>query len=159
MAIQLEFCYPYVDNINSVNSIDNIILKPEFSICQSHNFIVILRLLFTLLLSCTARPPLFCLNLSCSVSASWHNRKPLSKRSMKVSAVISSPEHGTHKDTDNKFIQFPYSVEADAVLLTENAWLIGFGSCSWVYVVLQKLNIQIWQNDLRQAGGWEGVYM
>lgn len=38
--------------------------------------------------------PLFCLNLSCSVSASWHNRKPLSKRSMKVSEVISRPDRG-----------------------------------------------------------------
>lgn len=46
--------------------------------------------------------PLFCLNVSCSVSASWHSRKPLSKRSMKVSEVISTPDQGTHKETQKR---------------------------------------------------------
>lgn len=49
----------------------------------------ILRYGIVLLLPSGDRTPLLCLNFSCSVSASWHNRKPLSKRSMKLSAVIS----------------------------------------------------------------------
>lgn len=59
----------------------------------------------TLLLA-SVSPPLFCRNFSCSVSASWHNRKPLSKRSKKLSAVISRPGRGTHKEkgeSSNKY--------------------------------------------------------
>lgn len=37
-------------------------------------------------------PESFCLNFSCRVSASWHNRKPLSNLSMKLSAVISTSD-------------------------------------------------------------------
>lgn len=51
----------------------------------------------TLLLA-SVGPPLLCLNFSCSVSASWHSRKPLSRRSMKLSAVISRPARRTHQE-------------------------------------------------------------
>lgn len=100
------------DDINVLNTSNRwtlLGLAPRFGFSRwtsSCQIAVIIRFLGTLLFPQAGSSPSFCLNFFCSVSASWHNRKPLSKQSMKLSAVISRPDQGTHKESkelSNKF--------------------------------------------------------